>query len=105
MTLLSYTFHDIELQVIIFNKDIAVKFDEWLISEFLLPNENYRLSSSGMGIHVYNSISFKGKPVASFSYKMDEPTDSITVCGANYNDVLLCINKFIEVHELYEINE
>ena len=49
MTLMSYTFHDIELQVIIFNKDIAVKFDEWLISEFLLPNENYRLSLSGMG--------------------------------------------------------
>ena len=93
MPLMSYTFHNIQLQVIIGDHQKAAVFHKWLEKRFLRP-EDHVYKRDQFQIHCITDIVFRGLPVAKFDFKMDEATEGITVNGENASDVMECINRF-----------
>ena len=80
MPLMSYTFHNIQLQVVIADTERANKFHNWLRNRFLRPEDQiYR--GDEYHIHCTNSISFRGLPVMRFDFKSDQCSEGITSNG------------------------
>ena len=99
MPLMSYTFHNIQLQIVIADPERANKFHNWLRNRFLRPEDQiYR--GDEYHIHCANSISFRGLPVMRFDFKSDQCSEGITANGENVKDVLECINEFVHLYEL-----
>lgn len=98
MPLMSYTFHNIQLQVIIADPEKANKFHNWLRNRFLRPEDQiYREDT--YQIHCTHSVRFNGLPVMSFDFKSDQYSEGITANGENVKDVLECVNEFVHLYE------